>query len=59
MVASYSAAKTVIFDLETGQSVLNLDSSSTYGKLTYWDPLIVHSVVYMYVYDITLHVCTN
>ena len=33
MVASYSAAKTVIFDLETGQSVLNLDSSSTYGEL--------------------------
>ncbi len=34
MVASYSAAKAIIFDLETGQSVLNLDSSSTYGEQT-------------------------
>ncbi len=34
MVASYSAAKVIIFDLETGQSVLNLDSSSTYGERT-------------------------
>lgn len=34
MVASYSAAKATIFDLETGQNVLNLDSSSTYGKPT-------------------------
>ena len=34
MVASYSASKIVAFDLETGQSVLNFDSSGTYGKLS-------------------------
>ena len=32
MVASYAAARTVLFDLETGQAVLNLDSATTYGK---------------------------
>lgn len=32
MVASYAAARTVIFDLETGKAVLNLDSATTYGK---------------------------
>ena len=35
MVASYSAARTVLFDLETGQPVLNLDSATTYGKYNY------------------------
>ena len=32
MVASYTAARTVVFDMETGQAVLNLDSAATYGK---------------------------
>ena len=32
MIASYTAAKCVIYDLETGKSVLNLDSASTYGE---------------------------
>ena len=31
MVASYTAAKTVVYDLETAKPVLNLDSASTYG----------------------------
>lgn len=31
MVASYTASKVMAFDLETGQSVLNFDSSGTYG----------------------------
>lgn len=30
LVASYSAAKTVIFDIETGKAILNLDSGTTY-----------------------------
>ena len=34
MVASYTTARTVLFDLETGQAVLNLDSAATYGKTT-------------------------
>ncbi len=33
MVASYTASKVVAFDLETGQSVVNFDSSGTYGML--------------------------
>ena len=32
MVVSYSASKVMTFDLETGQSVLNFDSGSTYGE---------------------------
>ncbi len=32
MAASYQASKIVIYDVETGQSVVNLDSGSTYGK---------------------------
>lgn len=32
MVASYASARTVIYDLETGKAVLNLDSATTYGK---------------------------
>ena len=32
MVASYQAAKIMTFDLETGQSVLSLDSGTTYGE---------------------------
>ena len=31
IVASYTAAKTVVYDLETAKPVLNLDSASTYG----------------------------
>ena len=31
MVASYTAAKCVLYDLETAKPVLNLDSASTYG----------------------------
>ena len=34
MVASYTAAKTVVYDLETAKPVLNLDSASTYGAST-------------------------
>jgi len=30
IVASYAAAKTVVYDLETAKPVLNLDSASTY-----------------------------
>ena len=31
IVASYAAAKAVVYDMETAQAVLNLDSASTYG----------------------------
>ncbi len=49
MVASYSAAKAIVFDLETGQSVLNLDSSSTYGEHVYLlCVLCVYCLLYMY-----------
>ncbi len=39
MVASYSASKIMTFDLETGQSVVDLDSGSMYGQ----SPLIIVS----------------
>ena len=32
MVAGYSSAKAVVYDLETGQPIINLDSGTTYGK---------------------------
>ena len=32
MAASYQASKIVVYDLETGQTVVNLDSGSTYGE---------------------------
>ena len=36
MVASYTTARTVLFDVETGKSVLNLDSATTYGETDTW-----------------------
>ena len=32
IVVSYSSAKTIIYDTETGKSVVNLDSAVTYGE---------------------------
>lgn len=31
LVVSYSAAKTVVYDIETAKPVINLDSGTTYG----------------------------
>ena len=33
MVAAYTTAKTIVYDLETAKPVLNLDSGVTYGQL--------------------------
>ena len=32
VVVSYNTARTLVYDTETGQSVLSLDSAVTYGK---------------------------
>ena len=32
LVVSYSAAKTVVYDIETAKPVVNLDSGTTYGR---------------------------
>ena len=49
IVASYAAAKTVVYDLETAKPVLNLDSASTYGA-----SLSIYGI-----YCIELLVCFN